>query len=159
MTRERLTIYLDGETKRQLASEADDRDMTNSERGAHLLDRGRMAEAEESLTSRTDVEAALERTIESTVAEYHDALLDAVRKASVYSIADYELTASTAGASGATPQDTFATGRRRTHTPLSDHEETMADDSTTETDQGTDESDPQNHEQERERGSLVDDLR
>ena len=159
MTRSKVTLYVSDEEKRQLETEAEENDQSVSAYGKQLLDRGRMAEAEESLTSRTDVEAALERTIESTVAEYHDALLAAVEKASVYSIADYELTASTAGASGALRQDTFATGRRRTHTPLSDHEETMADDSTTETSQGTDESDPQNHEQERERGSLVDDLR
>ena len=154
-----LSTYVDSETKQQLKREADEKGITLSTHTAQLIDRGRMAEAEESLTSRTDVEAALERTIESTVAEYHNELLDAVRKASVYSIANYELDAVTSDASGALRQDTFATGRRRTHTPLSDHEETMADDSTTETDQGTDESDPQNHEQERERGSLVDDLR
>ena len=154
-----LSTYVDSETKQQLKREADEKGLTLSTHTAQLIDRGRMAEAEESLTSRTDVEAALERTIESTVAEYHNELLDAVRKASVYSIANYELDAVTSDASGAIRQDTFATGRRRTHTPLSDHEKTIADDSTTESDQGTDESDPQNREQERERGSLVDDLR
>jgi len=154
-----LSTYVDSETKQQLKREADEKGITLSTHTAQLIDRGRMAEAEESLTSRTDVEAALERTIESTVAEYHNELLDAVRKASVYSIANYELDAVTSDASGAIRQDTFATGRRRTHTPLSDHEKTIADDSTTESDQGTDESDPQNREQERERGSLVDDLR
>ena len=154
-----LSTYVDSETKQQLKREADEKGITLSTHTAQLIDRGRMAEAEESLTSRTDVEAALERTIESTVAEYHNELLDAVRKASVYSIANYELDAVTSDASGAIRQDTFATGRRRTHTPLSDHEKTIADDSTTESDQGTDESDPQNREQERERASLVDDLR
>ena len=123
MSRERLTIYLDSETKAQLAREADERDMTRSEYGAHLLDRGRMAEAEESLTSRTDVEAAIERTIQETTEEYHADLLDAVEKAAVYSIANYELAASSTGfgAPGSTRQDTFATGRRRVHRPLDTH--------------------------------------
>jgi hypothetical protein len=123
MSRERLTIYLDSETKAQLAREADERDMTRSEYGAHLLDRGRMAEAEESLTSRTDVEGAIERTIQETTEEYHADLLDAVEKAAVYSIANYELAAGSSGfgAPGSTRQDTFATGRRRVHRPLDTH--------------------------------------
>jgi hypothetical protein len=93
-----------------------------------------MAEAEETLTSRTDVEAAIERTIEETIAEYQEDLLAAVEKSSVYSIANYELDATTVDASGAIRQDTFTTGRRRTHTPLSEHEETMTADSASETD-------------------------
>jgi hypothetical protein len=95
-----------------------------------------MAEAEESLTSRTDAEAAIERTIQETVAQYHDDLLAALEKSSVYSIANFELLAGTDGfdVPGARRNDLFSTGRRRTHTPLSDHDETMADDSTTEND-------------------------
>ena len=134
MTRPKITIYVSEEEKRQLESEADENDQAISEYGKQLLDRGRMAEAEETLTSRTDVEAAIERTIEETIAEYQEDLLAAVEKSSVYSIANYELDATTADASGATRQDTFATGRRRTHTPLSEHEETMAADSASETD-------------------------
>jgi hypothetical protein len=131
MTRSKVTLYVSDEEKRQLETEAEENDQTVSAYGKQLLDRGRMAEAEESLPSRTDVEAALERTIETTIAEYHDELLDAVRKASVYSIANYELDAHTADASGALRQDTFGAGRRRTHAPLSEHSEAMADDSAT----------------------------
>ena len=138
-----LSTYVDAETKAQLQREADERDITLSTHTAQLIDRGRTANAEESMTSRTDVEAALERTIEESIASYHDELLDAVRKASVYSIANYELDATTADASGATRQDTFATGRRRTHTPLSEHNETMAADSATESDPfQSDDADP-----------------
>lgn len=137
-----LSTYVDSETKQQLKHEADEQGITLSTYTAQLIDRGRMAEAEESLTSRTDVEAALERTIETTLAEYQEDLLDAVRKASVYSIADYELTAHTADASGALRQDTFAAGRRRTHTPLSEHEAANEADSTTDdTENDTDAAD------------------
>jgi hypothetical protein len=54
----------------------------------------------------------------------------------VYSIANFELLAGTDGfdVPGARRNDLFSTGRRRTHTPLSDHDETMADDRTTEND-------------------------
>ena len=139
-----LSTYVDAETKAQLQREADERDITLSTHTAQLIDRGRTANAEESMTSRTDVEAALERTIEESIASYHDELLDAVRKASVYSIANYELDATTADASGATRQDTFATGRRRTHTPLSEHEATVAVDSATGSDPDeSDDADPE----------------
>ena len=82
-----LSTYVDAETKAQLQREADERDMTLSTYTARLIDPGRTANAEESMTARTGVEAALERTIEESIASYHDELLDAVRKASVYSIA------------------------------------------------------------------------
>ena len=138
-----LSTYVDAETKAQLQREADERDITLSTYTARLIDRGRTANAEESMTARTDVEAALERTIEESIASYHDELLDAVRKASVYSIANYELDATIADASGATRQDTFSTGRRRTHTPLSEHEETMAVDSATDPDPDESDDDPE----------------
>ena len=137
----RLQIYVEESTKTQLEREAEEQGTSVSTYAAQLLDRGRTAQAEESLTSRTDVEAELERTIEESIASYHDELLDAVRKASVYSIANYELDATIADASGATRQDTFSTGRRRTHTPLSEHDETMAADSATDTE--PDDADPE----------------
>ena len=140
----RLQIYVEESTKTQLEREAEEQGTSVSTYAAQLLDRGRTAQAEESLTSRTDVEAALERTIEETIASYHADLLDAVRKASVYSIANYELDATTTDASGALRQDTFETGRRRTRTPLSDHldtdetegEESGTDDESNEGDSG-----------------------
>ena len=61
----------------------------------------------------------------------------------MYSIANYELDATTADASGATRQDTFDTGRRRTHTPLSEHEEMMAVDSATDPDPDESDDDPE----------------
>jgi hypothetical protein len=162
MSRERLTIYLDSETKAQLAREADERDMTRSEYGAHLLDRGRMAEAEESLTSRTDVEAAIERTIQETTEEYHADLLDAVQKAAVYSIANYELAASSTGfgAPGSARQETFATGRRRTHRPLDTHRD--ARESSTEEGESGDASrsnSTRSEESSEDSGGLVSDIR
>jgi hypothetical protein len=128
-----LTTYVDSETKTQLKREADERGLSFAAYLRQLIDRGRMAEAEESLTSRTDAEAALERVVQQTLSEYHDDLLAAVEKSSVYSVANFELLAGTDGfgVSGARRNDVFSTGRRRTHTPLSEHEETMADDSTT----------------------------
>jgi len=158
MSRERLTIYLDSETKAQLAREADERDMTRSEYGAHLLDRGRMAEAEESLTSRTDVEAAIERTIRETTEEYHADLLDAVEKAAVYSIANYELDAGSSGfgAPGSTRQDTFATGRRRVHRPLDTHRDAR-ESSAEEGESGSDSTGSE--ESSEDSGGLVSDIR
>ena len=158
MSRERLTIYLDSETKAQLAREADERDMTRSEYGAHLLDRGRMAEAEESLTSRTDVEGAIERTIQETTEEYHADLLDAVEKAAVYSIANYELAAGSSGfgAPGSTRQDTFATGRRRVHRPLDTHRDAR-ESSAEEGESGSDSTGSE--ESSEDSGGLVSDIR
>ena len=156
----RFTIYVSEEEKRQLEQEADERDMTASSYGAHLLDRGRMAEAEESMTSRTDAEAAIERVVQETLAQYHDDLLAAVEKSSVYSIANFELLAGTDGfdVSGARRNDLFSTGRRRTHTPLSNHDETMAADSTTENDTEP-ESESSGSDSESQSGSsLVDEL-
>ena len=123
MSRSKVTLYVSDEEKRQLETEAEENDQSVSAYGKQLLDRGRMAEAEESLTSRTDVEASIERTIQETTEEYHADLLDAVEKAAVYSIANYELAASSTGfgAPGSTRQDTFATGRRRVHRPLDTH--------------------------------------
>lgn len=105
----------------------------------HLIDRGRTAEAEDSLTSRTDAEAAIERIVQETVEEYHADLLAAVEKASVYSTANFELLVGSPGfdVSGATRQDAFQSARQRTHTPLSEHDETMTADSATETDEDT----------------------
>jgi hypothetical protein len=151
----RVQLYVEESTRDQLKREAEDRDLTLSTYLHRLVDRGRDEELQADLTDRTDVEARLEQTIEESIASYHDELLDAVRKASVYSIANYELDAGTSGfdASGATRQDTFATGRRRTYTPLSEHHETMAADSATETD--LDESDPESDAEES-TGSLTD---
>jgi len=160
----RFTIYVDADTKKQLEREADERDMTASSYGAHLLDRGRMAEAEESLTSRTDAEAAIERVVKETVEDYHADLLGALEKSSVYSIANFELLAGSAGfdVPGARRNDAFQTGRRRTHTPLSDHDDaTTADSADGEPepeDRGEDETTGDNDGQERKRGSLVDEL-
>jgi hypothetical protein len=128
MSRSKVTLYVSDEEKRQLETEAEENDQSVSAYGKQLLDRGRMAEAEESLTSRTDVEAAIERTIQQTTEDYHADLLNAVEKAAVYSIANYELAAGSSGfgAPGSTRQDTFATGRRRTHRPLDTHRDARA---------------------------------
>jgi hypothetical protein len=75
----------------------------------------------------------------------------------VYSIANYELDATMTGASGATRQDTFATGRRRTHTPLSEHDETMAADSAIDTDAESDSTGIE--ESSKDSGGLVSDIR
>lgn len=157
----RFTIYVDADTKKHLEREADEKGMTASSYGAHLLDRGRMAEVEENLTSRTDAEAAIEHVVKETVEDYHADLLAAVEKSSVYSIANFELLAGTSGfdVSGARRDDVFSTGRRRTHTPLSEHDETMDADSATENNQAKSESDAEDEGDSRERGSLVDDLR
>jgi hypothetical protein len=128
-----ITAYVNETTKSELQREADERDMSFSSYLLHLIDRGRTAEAEEHLTSRTDAEAAIERVVQETVEDYHADLLAALEKSSVYSIANFELLAGTDGfdVSGARRDDVFSTGRRRTHTPLSEHSETMAADSAT----------------------------
>jgi len=120
----RVQMYVEESTRDQLQREADERDLTLSTYLYRLVDRGRNEELQQKVVSENDVEARLEQTIEDTIAEYHDDLLDAVRKASVYSIANYELDAYTDDAPGAIRRDTFATGRQRTHTPLSEHFDT-----------------------------------
>ena len=159
-----ITAYVDETTKSQLKREADERDMTFSSYLLHLIDRGRTAEAEDSLTSRTDAEAAIERVVQETVEDYHADLLDALEQASIYSTANFELLAGTSGfdVPGATRQDAFQTARQRTHTPLSEHDETMTDDSTTDPDlddqdRGTERDEGESEKQEAQ--SFVDELR
>ena len=154
----RVQLYVEESTRDQLKREAEERDLTLSTYPHRLVDQGRDEELQADLTDRTDVEARLERTVEESIASYHDELLDAVRKASVYSIANYELDASTTGfdASGSTRQDTFATGRRRTHTPLSEHEETMVADSATDTAERDADREPESDAAEESTGSLTD---
>jgi len=158
-----LTTYVESETKAQLKREADERDMTLSSYLIHLIDRGRMAEAEENLTSRTDAEAAIERVVKETVEDYHADLLAALEKSSVYSIANFELLAGSAGfdVSGARRDDVFSIGRRRTHTPLSDHDDATTADSAAGEPEPKDRSEDETtgDDDGRERGSLVDDLR
>ena len=159
-----ITAYVNETTKSQLKREADERDMTFSSYLLHLIDRGRTAEAEDSLTSRTDAEAAIERVVQETVEDYHADLLDALEQASIYSTANFELLAGTSGfdVPGATRQDAFQTARQRTHTPLSEHDETMTDDSTTDPDlddqdRGTERDEDESEKQEAK--SFVDELR
>jgi len=159
-----ITAYVDETTKSQLKREADERDMTFSSYLLHLIDRGRTAEAEDSLTSRTDAEAAIERVVQETVEDYHADLLDALEQASIYSTANFELLAGTSGfdVPGATRQDAFQTARQRTHTPLSEHDETMTDDSTTGPDLDDQDRDTERDEGESEKQeaqSFVDELR
>jgi len=161
-----ITAYVDETTKSQLKREADERDMTFSSYLLHLIDRGRTAEAEDSLTSRTDAEAAIERVVQETVENYHADLLDALEQASIYSTANFELLAGSSGfdVPGAARQDAFQTARQRTHTPLSDHDETMAADSTTGPDPDLDEQDrdterDEAYSEKQEAQSFVDELR
>lgn len=55
----------------------------------------------------------------------------------MYSIANFELLAGSPGfnVSGAQRDDAFSTGRRRTHTPLSGHDETKDADSSADNDE------------------------